>query len=126
MSIDRGAIDEQLRTIGENAAWWEHRDFRMLPEILHEDERIHGLCRGVLAGWPVPRLLPAGKWLIVVTNQRLICLRQERFGRKQVELRLDQITAVTHRTGLLRGARVALVTPVQRCRLRLSRATRSA
>jgi hypothetical protein len=121
MSIDRGAIDEQLRAIGENAAWWEHRDFRMLPEILHPEERILGLSRGVLARWPVPRLLPTGKWLIVVTSERLICLRQERFGRKQLELRLDQVTAMTHRTGL-RGARVALYTPLQRCRLRLSRA----
>lgn len=103
MSVDRGAIDAQLRDIGEGERWWEQREFRDLPHILADDERIHGIVSGKLLGRRLsrlvparPRMLPARPWLIVATSQRLICLRQERFGRKQVDLRGGQITGIQH------------------------------
>jgi hypothetical protein len=34
---------------------------------------------------------PAGRWLIIATDQRLICLKQERFARKQIEVTPAQI-----------------------------------
>lgn len=37
MPVDRGAIDAQLREIGEGEGWWEQREFRALPSILQHD-----------------------------------------------------------------------------------------
>lgn len=125
MSVDRGAIDEQLRDIGEGERWWEQREFRDLPHILAADERIHGIVNGKLLGRRRPRLVPArprmlpGRpWLIVATSHRLICLRQERFGRKQVDLRRGQITGIQH-ASRIRAYQITLDTPQGTYRLRI-------
>lgn len=125
MSVDRGTIDEQLRDIGEGERWWEQREFRDLPHVLSSDERIHGIITGRLLGprrWPLlparPRLLPARSWLIVATNQRLICLRRERFGRKQVEVRLGQITGMPH-SSRIRTYQITLHTSDGHYRIRI-------
>lgn len=125
MSVDRSAIDGQLREIGEGDRWWEEREFRDLPHILSADERIHGIVRGRLIGprrpplLPTrPRLLSANRWLVVATNQRLICLQQERFGRKQVDVRLDQITGMQQDTGI-RTCQITLHAPHGKYRIRI-------
>lgn len=120
MPVDRGAIDAQLREIGEGERWWEQREFRDLPHILHADERIQGIVNGKLLG-PRPRLRPSGPWLIVVTTQRLICLKQERFARKQVEVAAGQITHV-HESSRLRTYQIILGTPQRRYRIRIPKA----
>ena len=48
MPVDRGAIDGQLREIGEGERWWEQREFRDLPYVLQPDERLRGLTNGKL------------------------------------------------------------------------------
>lgn len=118
MSVDRGAIDEQLREIGEGERWWEQREFRDLPHILHPDERLRGLVIGRFLGPRRPKVVPAGRWLIVATTQRLICLKQERFGRKQVEVPVDQILGMWH-TSRLRTTRITLLTPKKKYRIRV-------
>lgn len=118
MPVDRGAIDGQLRDIGEGERWWEVREFRDLPYILHPGERIHGISRGNLLGSPRPRVVPAAMWLIVVTNERLLCLRQERFGRKQVEIGPGQITAIRQKSRL-RSHQITIETPLRKYRLRV-------
>ena len=120
MPVDRGAIDAQLREIGEGERWWEFREFRDLPHILHDGERIRGLVRGALLG-PRPRLRPGGPWLIVVTDQRLVCLKQERFARKQVEIPAGQITRVQE-ANRLRAHQIAITTTQRRYRLRIAKA----
>lgn len=120
MPVDRGAIDAQLREIGEGERWWEHREFRDLPHILHADERILGLVRGKLLG-PRPRLRPGGEWLIVATNLRLVCLKQERFARKQVEIAAGQIVRALE-NGRLRAHQITLDTPQRRYRIRIPKA----
>jgi hypothetical protein len=120
MPIDRGAIDAQLREIGEGERWWEQREFREMPYILHADERIRALVAGKLLGAKRPRLRTP-RWLIVATDQRLICLRQERFARKQVEIPLGQITRVQHSSGL-RAYQVTIWTPLRRFRIRIRKA----
>ncbi|MBA2670512.1 MAG: hypothetical protein H0U67_09090 [Gemmatimonadetes bacterium] len=55
MPIDRGEIDAQLRAIGEGERWWEQREFRDLPHVLHPDERIQGIINGKVLG---PRRAP--------------------------------------------------------------------
>lgn len=119
MPVDRGAIDAQLREIGEGERWWEQREFRDLPYILQADERIQGIINGkILGSWPRPRVRPSGAWLIVVTSQRLIGLKQERFGRKQVEVAAGQIKRV-HESSRLRAFQIILETTQQRYRIRI-------
>ncbi|MEX2572300.1 MAG: PH domain-containing protein [Gemmatimonadota bacterium] len=118
MAVDRGVIDAQLKDIGEGARWWEQREFRDLPYVLHPDEQIHGLLNGKLLGGRRPRLLPARQWLIVATSQRLICLRQERFARRQVEFAAGEIVRLDHRSRL-RDYQIVVETPQRRYRIRL-------
>jgi len=121
MSIDRGAIDEQLRSIGEGERWWEQREFRDLPHILHSEERIRGLVNGKVLGGRLHRLLPSPLWLIVVTDARLICLKQQRFGRKEIDVPREHIVGMNHRSGLL-AAQITLQTAQRRYRIRIPKA----
>lgn len=121
MPVDRSSIDGQLRKIGEGERWWEQREFRDLPHILHSGETIRGLVLGQLLGRRKPRVLPGAPWLLVVTDQRLLCLQQERFGRKQVDVRGDQITGINHGSRI-RGYRIAVATSQKVFRLRLAKA----
>ncbi|HEU0053605.1 MAG TPA: hypothetical protein VFQ39_10525 [Longimicrobium sp.] len=118
MPLDRGALDTQLREIGEGDRWWEFREFRDLPHILHVDEKIQGLTSGrVLGGWR-PKIRPVGRWLIVATNLRLICLKQDRFARRQIELAAGQITRI-YGSSRLRTYQIVVETPQRRVRLRI-------
>lgn len=121
MPVERTVIDGQLREIGEGDRWWELREFRDLPYILQPDERIRGLVRGRLLGPRRPRLLPRGRWLLVATDQRLICLRQQHFGRRQVDVRLDEVTGVRHGARIL-TYRITLETRQRRYRIRIAKA----
>lgn len=121
MPIDRGAIDAQLREIGEGDRWWEHREFRDLPHILHADEQIRGLITGKLLGARRPRLRMAGSWVFVATSQRLIALKQERFARKQVEVAAGQVIRI-HPSTRLRSCQIVVETPQRRYRLRVPKA----
>ena len=118
MPVDRGVIDGQLREIGEGERWWEVREFRDLPYVLRPEERIHALVQGALVGPRRPRLIPASRWLIVLTAERLIFLRMERFGRQQVDVPLDQITGIRHRSRL-RAVQVTLEAQQRRYRVRI-------
>lgn len=119
MPVDRGVIDAQLREIGEGERWWEQREFRDLPHILHAGEQIRGIINARLLGpWRRPRLRRSGGWLVVVTDQRLVCLKQERFGRKQVEIAAGQITRIQENSRL-RAYDIGLETLQQRYRIRI-------
>ncbi|MDB4948672.1 MAG: hypothetical protein JWM27_1321 [Gemmatimonadetes bacterium] len=120
MPVDRGAIDAQLREIGEGERWWEQREFRDLPYILRDDEHIRGLVNGRLLGVRRPRLRVASGWLIVATDQRLICLKQERVARKQVELAASEIAGVHHGTKL-RAYQITIETLQRRYRIRIAK-----
>jgi hypothetical protein len=120
MPVDRGAIDAQLREIGEGERWWEQREFRDLPYILHPDERILGITVGKLLGRRRPRVR-AGRWLIVATSQRLLCLNQGRFARKQVEIPLAQIVRMSQGNGI-RSHQITIETPDRRYRIRIPKA----
>ena len=118
MPFDRSALDAQLREIGEGERWWEQREFRALPYILHADERILGLVNGKLLGARRPRIRPTGTWLLVVTDQRLICIKQDRFARRQLEFTAGQITSI-RQNSRLRTHQIAIDTPQGTFRLRI-------
>lgn len=121
MPVDRSAIDAQLREIGEGERWWEQREFRDLPYILNADERIHAVVMGKLLGARRPRVLPSAPWLVVATSQRLVCLREQRFGRQQVDIPLSQITGMWQHSRM-RGVEITLQTMGRRFRLRVAKA----
>lgn len=121
MPVDRGAIEAQLREIGESERWWEHREFRELPNVLHPEERIQALTSGNLLGARGPRLNPAARWLIVVTSHRLLCLKQERFARKQIDVAPRQITRIYQRSRL-RAFEITIDTPLRAYRMRIPKA----
>lgn len=121
MPLDRGSLDAQLREIGEGERWWEHREFRDLPYLLHADERVRGIAVGKLLGRRRPRIGSAPRWLFVVTDQRLLCLRQERFARKQVDIIWGQIKEFQQGGGM-GSYRLRIVTPERRYRVHVPRA----
>jgi hypothetical protein len=117
MAIDRGILDEQLQQLGEPSRWWDLRELRDLPSVLHPDERIIAMSRGKVARVRVLRRA----WLIVVTDKRLLCLRSG--GRKswrQIEVDARQIARVSLRVGPFRG-RVLVVADSHRYRLLVPR-----
>lgn len=100
MSIDRGAIEQQLQALGEGSRWWDTRELRDLPAVLDADERILAISRGKIAR--IRWLRRA--WLIVVTERRLLCIRSgPRTSWRQLEVGATQIVRVSLRVGLFRG-----------------------
>ena len=120
MAVDRGTIEQQLHAIREGDFWWEQREFRELVHVLYENERILGLLNGKLLG-RMPRPRTPRRWLIVATNQRIICLSYRPFGRKHVEIFPDMITRVYH-SSRLHSYQIAIVTTVQQYRIRIPKA----
>lgn len=118
MPIDRGLIDQQLLALRESSQWWDEREFRDLPAVLHSDERILALSRGKIARLRWLRRT----WLIVVTDRRIVCLRSAgRTGWRQLEVAAGQIERAALRVGLFRG-RVLVVAGGQTFRLLVPRA----
>lgn len=98
MPLDRALIEQQLAALGEPAQWWERREMRDLPSAMNADERIQAIAVGRLK-----RVSWRREWLIVVTNERLICLqRGNRMGRRQLDLHASEITDVTERVRVFR------------------------
>lgn len=118
MPVDRGTIDSQLKEIGEGEHWWEQAEFRELSHVLHEGERMLGIAHGKLLGPRRPRIRPQRRWLLIVTDQRLICLQQERYGRKQIDVPASMITGVDQTTKL-RGYQITVETTSRRYRIRI-------
>lgn len=100
MPLDRGLVDQQLEALGEGSRWWNHRELRDLPAVLHTDEQILAIARGKLARLRWLRR----SWLMVVTERRLLCLRSgSGSGWRQVEVSAARITRVALRVGPFRG-----------------------
>lgn len=118
MAIDRGVIEAQLEGIGEGSRWWDKREMRDLPEVLHPDERILAISRGKVARVRLMRR----PWLIVVTDRRLLCLRSGASGGwQQLEVPARQLGRVSLRVGPFRG-RVCVDTATRSYRLLVPRA----
>ncbi|MGD8279093.1 MAG: PH domain-containing protein, partial [Gemmatimonadota bacterium] len=118
MPLDRGIIDQQLEALGESTRWWEEREFRDLPAVLRADENLLALSRGKVARVRVTHRT----WLIVVTDQRLLCLRSmRRAGWRQLEIGAGKILRVALRIGPFRG-RVIVSSAGRTCRLLVARA----
>jgi Bacterial PH domain len=121
MPVDRGSIDAQLREIGEGERWWEQREFRDLPYILDLEERLRGITTGRVLFSRTPSLSRRGRWLLVVTNQRVLCLKQERFSRRQVDISFGEIVRL-HQRNRLRAHQITIDTLDRGYRLLIAKA----
>lgn len=99
MPLDRGLIDQQLQALRESSQWWDQRELRDLPAVLHADEHIAAISRGKIGRVRWLRR----SWLIVVTDQRLLCIRSGGTTWRQLEIRGGQIVRTALRVGLFRG-----------------------
>jgi hypothetical protein len=93
------AMDEniaaQLETLRDFHQWFTRKEIAHLPEVLHRGEQIKALTSGRHRG---------NSWLIVVTDQRIVFLDKGLvFGLQQVDYPLHQISALSHKTGLIFG-----------------------
>jgi hypothetical protein len=117
MPLDRGIIDQQLEDLGEGSRWWNVRELRDLPTVLHEDERILAISRGKIGR---PRWVRRN-WLVVLTDRRLLCLHSSMAQTwQQLEVPIGAVVRVSLRIGPFRG-RVVVVTSGRTWRLLLPR-----
>jgi hypothetical protein len=121
MPVDRGSIDAQLREIGEGERWWEEREFRDLPYVLHPDERLRALVMGRVTSAGIGGWRSRKRWLVVVTDRRLVFLQQDRFARRQVEIAAGEITRI-HQSSRFRTFQIRVDTSRGRWRVRIARA----
>jgi hypothetical protein len=113
MPIDRGALDEQLQSLGEGSRWWEHRELRDLPKVLRADEHVLAIARGKVGRVRWVRR----SWLLLVTDRRVLCLRSSGHASwRQLEIGMEQISRVSLRIGLFRG-RVLIGAGAEKLRL---------
>jgi hypothetical protein len=97
MPVPWSEIEEQLARIGESDRWWGVPGLEDLHLIMVPGERIHAIVHGALSRRPLAR-----KWLLLVTNHRLICLRRGgRFSRSQIDVPAAQITSINQHYGFL-------------------------
>jgi len=99
MPIDRGVLDQQLQALGEGPRWWECRELRDLPNVLRAEERILAIGRGRVARVRILRR----EWLVLVTDERLLCIRSSRATWRQLEVDASHISRTSIRVGPFRG-----------------------
>ncbi len=118
MPVDRGTIEQQLQALGESPRWWDRRELRDLPGALNVGETIRVIAVGKLFRL---RLLRRS-WLIIVTDQRLLCIRSgSRMSRRQIELHAGEIMRVWSTMGPFRS-RVTVLAGGEKYRLLVRRA----
>ena len=122
MSVDRIVIDEQLRALGESVAWWDESEFRELPRVLWEGERIAGLAKGALGSTERRRRLPGARrnWLFVATDRRILCLQQEGLARREIDIEKYEINRLSQRYRL-KEVRINISTRSMGFQLRIPR-----
>lgn len=95
MPVTMEEIDRQLDGMDGFDRWLTKKEINYLPKVINEGETIKGMTSGLYDG---------NTWLIVATTQRLLFLDKGLiYGLKQMEMPLNQITSLTHRTGIMLG-----------------------
>lgn len=95
MAVEKEVVDQQIAALGDFDRWFTKKERNHLHEFINPGERILAMTSGVLDG---------NTWLITVTNQRLLFLDKGMvYGLKQMEMPLTQISAISHKVGLVFG-----------------------
>lgn len=88
-------VKEQFKKAGVTDTFLTKKEIKELPKLLRLDETILYATSGMLDG---------NSWLIVCTNQRLLCLDKGLiYGIKVLEYQLEKINSVSYKIGLLLG-----------------------
>jgi len=83
--------DELKRENGDDR-FFTGREIKMLPEVLHADERLISLCSGFTDGTT---------WLIVLTDRRIVLLDKGMFwGMKEISIDLNKVNSISQKSGL--------------------------
>lgn len=95
MPVDRKIVQQQLDALGDFYKFFTSKEIRYLPEILAENETIHGLTSGMYEG---------KTWIIVITDMRMLFLDKGMlYGLRQIDMPLSQISSISHKSGLFFG-----------------------
>lgn len=95
MPVDKRIVDEQIGRLGVFDQWFTRKERNHLHEVMEPGETIHAMTSGLLDG---------NTWLVTVTNRRVLFLDKGMlFGLKQMELPLEHISAIGHKTGMVLG-----------------------
>ncbi|AOV18850.1 hypothetical protein BJI67_16255 (plasmid) [Acidihalobacter aeolianus] len=72
------------------------RELKHLPELLLDDEQVISFASGIMDG---------NSWLIALTDMRIIFINKKfLWGMEFTSINLNQINAITGRTGIVMGA----------------------
>jgi len=95
MPVTKEVVDQQLKNIGDFSVWFTKKEIKYLPEVLDDGEIISAITSGLSDG---------NTWLIIVTHKRVVFLDKGMvYGLKQIEIPIRQISAISHKTGLVQG-----------------------
>jgi hypothetical protein len=95
MPVEKSVVEMQLAFLGSFSRWGTKKEIGYLHEVLVPDEGILAITSGFHDG---------NTWLVTVTDRRVIFLDKGMvFGLKQMEMPLSQISAVSHKVGLVLG-----------------------
>jgi hypothetical protein len=95
MPIDSEIVKAQLNSLGDFYHFFTSKEIKYLPQILTEDEMIHGITSGFYEN---------KTWLIVITDMRILFLDKGMlYGLKQIDLPITHISSISHKTGFFFG-----------------------
>ena len=102
MAIDTNEFKKQLDRLGDFHRFFTSKEIKMLPQVLADNEVVHGITSGYYEG---------KTWVIVLSNMRLLFLDCGFFyGMKQTDMPLQQISSVTQKNGIIFGE-IQVATP---------------
>ena len=88
-------IRAQIDRLGDVDKFGTKKEIRYLPEIMEPGEEVKGLA---------PGLMDSNTWLVVCTDRRIIFLDKGLvYGLQQIEIPLEQVSSVSHNTGMMFG-----------------------
>lgn len=89
--------------------WARRRDLRRLPEMLGDGESVVALAQGNRSPW----WYAAGYWLIVLTDRRILLMRQTGVREKLQDFAFDRIRSVESNSDRM-GGKLAILIPEHR------------
>ena len=101
MAVSEKTVAEQIAGLTDCRKWNNKREIAFLPRIIQPEETILGLTSA---------LFREHKWLVTVTDRRIIFLRQKLMEGIQDEIALTDLERVESRTGFLFGEILLLTT----------------
>jgi len=91
MTVSVEYIKEQLNSLKESRRWANRREIGFLPKIVEEGENIHALT---------VTLSNEKKWLLALTNQRIVLIHRMMFDAEKDEISLEIISNFKINNGL--------------------------